>query len=196
MMNPYGKKLAVAPAIIGSDHRIDPSVVIGYIPGREIELRPTIIGESCIIRSGSVVYASVIIGSGLQTGHNVIIREENRIGDNFCIWSNSIADYGCVIGNNVTVHNNVYICQYTTIEDDVFVGPGVITANDRYPVQKNKLIGPVFKRGARLGANVTVLPGVTIGENSLIGSGSVVTRDIPANCIAYGVPARVGRRIS
>lgn len=182
--------------VIGAGHRIDPGVLIGYLPGRKIELTPTVIGEGAVVRSGTVIYASVRIGDDLQTGHNVVIREQNEIGHHLSIWNNSAIDYGCVIGNNVRIHNNVYICQYTIIEDDVFVAPGVMMTNDLYPVNFDGLKGPIIKKGARIGANATLLPGVTIGEGALIGSGSVVTKDIPPGTIAYGAPARVHREIA
>ena len=179
--------------LIGPGHSIDPGVLLGYVTGRPIELSATVIGADAVIRSGTVIYAAVRIGDGLQTGHNVVIREQNQIGDRLNIWNNSAIDYGCTIGHNVKIHNNVYICQYTIIEDDVFIAPGVMTANDLYPVNYEGLKGPIIKKGARIGANVTLLPGVTIGEGALIGSGSVVTRDIPPGSIAYGSPARPHR---
>ncbi len=183
-------------ASIGPGQRIDPGVLLGYIPGRRIDLSATVIGEDAVIRSGTVIYAAVRIGNGLQTGHNVVIREQNEIGNHLNIWNNSAIDYGCIIGHNVKIHNNVYICQYTVIEDDVFIAPGVMTANDLYPVNYEGLRGPIIRKGARIGANVTLLPGVTIGEGALIGSGSVVTRDIPPRSIAYGSPARAHREFT
>lgn len=183
-------------AHVGPGHRVDSGVLLGYVTGRPIELLPTEIGADAVIRSGTVIYAAVRIGKGLQTGHNVVIREQNHIGDGLSIWNNSVIDYGCTIGHNVKIHNNVYICQYTVIEDDVFIAPGVMATNDRYPVNYEGLQGPTIKRGARIGANVTLLPGVTIGEGALIGSGSVVTRDIPPHAIAYGSPARPRRALA
>ncbi len=185
--------IQLAEAIIAEGHRIDPGVLIGYLTGRSIEASPTVIGANAVIRSGTVIYGSVRIGDDLQTGHNVVIREQNEIGDRLNIWNNSAIDYGCTIGHNVKIHNNVYVCQYTVIEDDVFIAPGVMMANDMYPVNYEGLKGPTIRKGARIGANVTLLPGVTIGEGALIGSGSVVTRDIPPRTIAYGSPARPRR---
>ena len=183
--------LIVPTVVIGEGHRIDPGALIGYRPGRTIASLDTRIGASCVVRSGTVIYAGVTIGDGLETGHHVVIREENTIGDRFSIWNNSTVDYGCEIGHRVKVHHNVYICQYTVIEDDVFIAPGVIMANDRYPVRREGWEAPVIRRGARIGANVTLLPGVTIGEGALVGAGSVVTRDVPDGALAYGSPARV-----
>lgn len=134
-----------------------------------------------------------------QTGHNVVVREENEIGNNCQIWSNSIVDYGCKLGNNVKIHSNCYIAQYTIIEDNVFIAPGVVFANDIHPgckYSRECMKGPLVKKGSKIGCNVTVLPRIVIGENSLIGAGSVVTKDVPSGSVVYGNPARVVGNIS
>lgn len=174
----------------GRGCRIDLGVLLGYPPDRGHARGPLILGPRSRVRSGSVIYAGTAIGADLQTGHNVLIREENRIGDGLQIWSHSVIDYGCVLGNRVLIHCQVYVCQFSTIEDEVFLGPGARLANDRYPVDKGKLVGPVLKRGARIGMNATILPGIVVGEGALVGAGSVVTRDVPAGAIVKGNPAR------
>jgi acetyltransferase-like isoleucine patch superfamily enzyme len=162
---------------LGDGHEADPNVFLGYLTGRSIEQSlPT-------------------IGAGLQTGHNVVIREENTIGDNLNIWNNSTIDYGCTIGSGVKIHCNVYVAQYTILEDEVFLAPGVTIANDPHPLCGQCLRGPTLKRRARIGVNVTLLPHITIGESALIGAGSVVTQDIPSYAVAYGNPARVHKTI-
>lgn len=176
---------------LGSGNQIDEGVLLGYRTGRKIEASPTIIGLAARIRSGTVVYTNVQIGDHLETGHNVVIREENRLGDHVSIWNNTTIDYGCVIGNNVKIHANVYVAQFTTIEDDVFIAPGVTMANDPHPICTLCMKGPTIHRGARIGVNVTLLPLITIGEGALIGAGSVVTHDIPPGTVAFGAPARV-----
>lgn len=172
---------------------VDEGVELGYPTGRRIADRTLRIGADAHLRSGTVIYAGTTIGEGLQTGHNVVIREENVIGDHVGIWSNSVIDYGCRIGNNVKIHSNVYVAQFTTIEDDAFLAPGVSVANDMRPLcaECTHAGGPTIKRGARVGVNVTILPGVTIGEYALVGAGSVVTRDVPPHAVVYGNPARV-----
>jgi acetyltransferase-like isoleucine patch superfamily enzyme len=113
------------------------------------------------------------------------------------IWSNTVIDYGCRIGNGVKIHTNVYIAQYTVFEDDAFLAPGVSIANDPHP-QCEKCAqeqAPIIKRGARIGVNATILPGVVIGEYALIGAGSVVTNDVPAKALVYGNPARVAKNV-
>lgn len=177
--------------VLGLDPQIGKGVILGCRPGREIAVAATIIGDFAIIRSNTVIYCNVMIGNNFETGHNVVIREENIIGNNCNIWNNSTVDYGCEIGDNVRIHNNVYIAQYTTIEDDVFLAPGVKIANDPHPICTKCMKGPTIKKGARIGVNATLLSHIIIGEYSLIGAGSVVTEDIPSGVVAYGNPARV-----
>ena len=176
--------------ILGQDCEIDPGVILGYLTGRHITDQRLQIGAGGRIRSGTVIYAGTCIGGGLQTGHNVVIREENTIGDDLNIWNNSVIDYGCVIGSGCKIHCNVYIAQFTTLEDDVFLAPGVTIANDPHPLCGKCMRGPLIKRGARIGVNVTLLPLITIGEGALIGAGSVVTHDVPPFSVCYGNPAR------
>lgn len=178
---------------LGLRATVDDGVMLGYPPCRG-EDSPLSIGAGARIRSGTTVYSGSSIGSNLGTGHNVVIREENLIGDNVSIWSNSIIDYGCRIGNNVKIHSQVYVCQFTVIEDDVFIGPGVVLGNDIHPGCPDAvecMQGPHIKRGAQIGVNCCVLPRVIIGEYAVIGAGSVVTKDIPPGVVAHGNPAQV-----
>ncbi len=179
---------------IGRNHDIDPLAVIGEVTIRKIKDKTLKIGENAVIRSGSIIYEGTSIGNNFNTGHYVIVREENKIGNNVSIWNHSIIDYGCKVGNNVKIHSQVYVTQFTIIEDNVFLAPGVITGNDLHPgCEKSRecLKGPIIKKGAQIGLNVTLLPYITIGERALIGAGSVVTRDIPPGKVAYGNPAKV-----
>ena len=184
----------IGELVIGADARLDDGVMLAYLSPRPDIDGVLRIGDNAGIRSGTVIYAGTTIGNNLETGHNVVIREENIIGDGFNIWSNSVVDYDCKIGNNVKIHCNCYVAQYTTIEDDVFLAPGVTIANDIHPGcpdSKPCMKGPTIKQGAKIGVNVTLLPYVVIGERCLVGSGAVVTRDIPPESVVYGNPARV-----
>jgi acetyltransferase-like isoleucine patch superfamily enzyme len=177
------------PVELGDAHDIDPLAILGEVTGRDIEDRVLVLGPNAKVRAFSILYGGSRIGAHLETGHHVVIREQNRIGDHLSIWNNSVIDYGCVIGDRVRIHSNCYVAQDTVIEDDVFLAPGVSIANDRYPICTNCLEGPTIRRGAKLGVNVTVLPGVDIGAEALIGSGAVVTRDVAAGAVVVGNPA-------
>src|SRR3989339_407631 len=97
---------------IGEGARIDGDVILGYPSGRLSGKKyPVAIGGEAVIRSGSVVYQGTRVGHRFETGHHVVIREENTIGDRVQIWTNTVIDYGCKIGNNVKIHSNVYIAQ-------------------------------------------------------------------------------------
>lgn len=133
------------------------------------------IGSDTNIWQFCVVMPDAVIGSNCNICANVVIENEVRIGD------------------NVTVKSGVQIWDGVTIEDNVFIGPNVTFTNDRYPRSKNsdwKLESILIKAGASIGANSTILPGITIGENAMVGAGSVVTKDIPAGELWIGNPAK------
>ena len=180
---------------IGSGARIGNFVVIGEPPmGIEPGTRPTIIGAHAIIRSSTVIYAGNQIGDHLQTGHGALIREDNQIGDRVSIGSHSIVEHHVQLGDGVRIHGNAFVPEYSTLEEDAWVGPGVIFTNARYPATadaKQNLQGPHLEPGARIGANATLLPGVVIGAGSLVGAGAVVVQDVPSGTIVAGNPARI-----
>jgi acetyltransferase-like isoleucine patch superfamily enzyme len=179
---------------LGEGSLIDEGAILGYLSPRGGVSPVLTIGPGARVRSGCVIYAGSRIGERLETGHHTIIREENEIGDRFSIWNSSVVDYGCRIGSRVKIHCHVYVAQFTVIEDDVFLAPGVRIANDYHPGcpdSKECMRGPTLRAGCRIGVNVTLLPYVTVGEGTLVGSGSVVTADLPPGVVAYGNPARV-----
>jgi acetyltransferase-like isoleucine patch superfamily enzyme len=179
------------PVHLGPDAVIDAGVLLGYPPGRPGTYGDLRIGCRARVRAGSVIYAGVQIGDDFETGHHVVVREENQLGDGCSIWNSTTIDYGCVIGNRVRIHCNVYVAQFTTVEDDVFIAPGVTVANDPHPMCTKCMQGPTIRRGARIGVNATLLPHIVIGENALVAAGSVVTADVPPGMLVMGVPARV-----
>ena len=128
------------------------------------------------------------------------------IGDNSKIGAFVEIQKNAKIGRNVKVSSHTFICEGVTIEDDVFVGHNVSFINDKYPratvaggglqTEADWAVVPTLvKKGASIGTSSTILCGVTIGENAVVGAGSVVTKDIPANVVAAGVPAKVLRSL-
>ncbi len=166
----------------------------GKQPG-ELE---THIGLGAIIRSHTVIYAGNVIGDNFQTGHGALVREENTIGDDVSIGSHSIVEHHVKIGNGVRLHSNVFVPEFSVLEDECWLGPNVVVTNARYPRArrvKERLQGATIKRRAKIGANATLLPGVTIGENALVGAGAVVVDDVPDHAVVVGNPARVVKGI-
>ncbi len=142
------------------------------------------------------------IGEGSSVWHHAQVREEVSIGENCIIGKGVYVDAGVSIGNNVKIQNYVSVYHGLTIEDGVFIGPHVCFTNDMRPRAVNPdgslkaaddwvLSETVVKRGAALGANSTIRCGITIGEWAMVGSGSVVTRDVPAHGLVYGNPAHL-----
>ena len=152
----------------------------------------------------------------MKTIHNLSDVQSSNIGKDTNIWQycvvlpNAIIGSGCnicshcfiendvFIGNNVTIKNGVQVWDGSLIEDDVFIGPNVTFTNDKMPRSKNylnKLQGPHIKKGASIGANSTILPGIIIGEFAMVGAGSVVTKDVPDYILVAGNPAKVIRSL-
>ncbi|WP_408669666.1 acyltransferase [Methanochimaera problematica] len=156
------------------------------------DFKGTDIGKNAVVRSGTIIYCDVTIGDNFNTGHNVLIRENTSIGNGVSIGTYSIIEGNTTIGHNVNLQSMVYVPTGVVIEDDVFIGPNAVLTNDKYPPNGgDNLKGPVIKKGASIGANTTILPGVIIGEGSLVAAGSVVTKDVPAFTLAVGSPARI-----
>ena len=190
---------------IGNDSQIMENVILGYpdkrllkeIKERNAEIdsshhQGVDIGEHALIRPGTVVYCHVRIGSNFQSGHNVLIRENTTIGDNVLIGTNVVLEGNITIGSNINIQSNVYIPTNSVIEDFVFIGPNVVLTNDKYPLRKDSALkGPVIRKGATLGANSTILPGVEIGGGAIVAAGALVTKDVPPWTLAIGFPAKV-----
>lgn len=180
---------------LGEGTVVEDFCVIGSPPrGKADGELETIIGPQSVIRSHTVIYAGNRIGNGFQTGNKVNIREENEIGDNVSVGTLSVIEHHVKLGNGVRIHTQVFVPEFTVIEDDAWLGPNVVVTNAKYPLSpgvKESLEGPIIRKGAMVGANATILPGVVIGAYALVGAGSVVTKDVPDRAVVVGNPAKV-----
>jgi acetyltransferase-like isoleucine patch superfamily enzyme len=134
-----------------------------------------------------------IIGEGTIIWQYSIILKRARIGSNCNINALCFIENDVVIGNNVTIKCGVHLWDGITIEDNVQIGPSAVFTNDKYPRAKDysyTLARIIIKRGASIGANATILGGVTIGSFAMVGAGSVVTKDVPDGELWYGNPAK------
>lgn len=177
---------------------IEDFCVIGAEPSGAGKPLETVIGDDAVIRSHTVIYAGNVIGDRFQTGNKANIRESNTIGDDVSVGTLSVVEHHVSIGKGVRIHTQVFVPEYSVLEEDCWIGPNVVLTNARFPRSpgvKESLAGPVVERRAMVGANATLLPGVRVGEGSLVGAGSVVTKDVPPGVIAAGSPARVIREI-
>lgn len=180
---------------LGTDFQIGEYVVLGvpprgHAPG-ELETR---IGTRAVIRSHTVIYAGNVIGNDFQTGHGVLIRENNQIGHRVSVGSHSVVEHHVVIGDDVRIHSNAFVPEFTTLEDGCWIGPNAVLTNARYPLSpgaKEELEGPHIESRAKIGANATLLPGVRIGVDALVGAGAVVVHDVPPSKVVVGNPARI-----
>lgn len=190
-----GPNVVVHPNVtLGEGAVIEPFVVLGCPPGKRAsgEL-PLAIGASSRIRSHGVIYAGSTLGARLQTGHGALIREGCVLGDDCSIGSGSILEFEVTMGQGVRLHSHVFVPEHTVLEDGAWLGPNVVVTNAKHPKSaraKATLLGVRVERDAKIGANATLLPGVTIGAHALVGAGSVVTKDVPAYAVVVGNPAR------
>jgi acetyltransferase-like isoleucine patch superfamily enzyme len=179
-------------AKLGKNCIIQENTVVG-LKYKE-DCQRTVIGDNSIIRAFSVVYADVLTGDDFQTGHNVMIREHTVFGDHIVVGTNTVIDGHVNVGDFVKIESNCYIPTHVKIGSRVFIGPGVVLTNDRYPQKMRDQYepeGPIIEDGVTLGAGVVVLPGITISRGSFIAAGAVVTKNIPPMSLVKGVPGEI-----
>jgi len=181
---------------LGQNVIVEDFCIIG-LPFGNNQCNETTIGDNSLIRAGTYIYAGNQIGKNFQTGNKVNIRELNIIGDNVSIGTSSVIEHDVIIENCVRVHSQVFVPEYSVLCDSCWLGPNVVLTNasyPRHPNAKDNLQGVTIKKNAKIGANVTILPGIEVGENSLVGAGSVVTKKIKDNVIVAGNPIKFLRR--
>jgi UDP-2-acetamido-3-amino-2,3-dideoxy-glucuronate N-acetyltransferase len=151
--------------------------------------------KKVFIDKSAMVAASAMIGAGTKIWAFAQIGDKARIGKKCIIGNGVYIDRNVVIGNNVRIHNKALLYHGLVVEDNCFIGPGACFTNDKYPrfdtTRDLRGVSWRVKKGASIGANVTVLPDVTIGAGAVIGAGSVVTKDVPAGAIVCGNPAKI-----
>jgi acetyltransferase-like isoleucine patch superfamily enzyme len=178
----------------GARTRIASSVRIVPLEDDGSDYGPVEIGEDCIIRDNVVLSTGCRLGNHVLIGHQCALRRNVRIGNNSTLSHIVSVQHDVVIGNWCRVSSHSHLTGGTIIEDQVQIGAGVTTVDDNvleWPTKQ--LRASVFREGCRVGSGCTILGGIEIGMNTLIGAGSLVTRSIPPGVIAYGSPAYVQR---
>jgi acetyltransferase-like isoleucine patch superfamily enzyme len=193
-----------AGTVIGDACAIEDHVVLGKRPLLAAssraggELAALELARGVRVGTGAVVCAGASIAAGTIIGDQAFVRERAAIGEGSVIGRGSVVDNYVRVGERVKVQTNVYLAAFTTVEDDVFIGPGVTSTNDdtmgRHPAG-SALRGALLRRACRVGAGAVLTPGVEIGAEAFVAAGSVVTRDVPARAVVMGAPARVVREV-
>ena len=185
---------------LGPEAELGDFVIIGHPPrGASPGELPTTIGRDATIRSHTVVYAGNQIGDHFSTGHFVMVRESNVIGNHVSIGTGTIVEHHVEVHDNVRIHSNTFIPEFTVIEEEAWIGPSVVMTNTFHslcPKAKECMRGPTIKKGAKVSANVTLLPWITIGERALIGAGAVVCDDVAPGEVVVGLAGETIKTIA
>lgn len=181
--------------------------VIGKLPtspgsvSRQLQdnYKELVIDENSILCTHVSIYAGTTVGKNTLLGDNCSIREDCSIGDKCIISKNVTVNYNTKIGNRVKIMDGTHITGDMIVEDDVFISVNVSTTNDntmgREQYDEGHVRGPVIKRAATIGAAANILPMVIVGENAIVGAGSVVTKNVPDKKVVMGIPAKPVRDV-
>jgi UDP-3-O-[3-hydroxymyristoyl] glucosamine N-acyltransferase len=192
---------------VGAESRIGAGAVLGRPPQpaptsvnkSATDLPPLRLGEGCIVGAQAVIYRGTEIGQKCLIADLSFVRESTTIGDYVIIGTHVTVENRVRIGSYTKIQTGAYITAATTIEDHVFIAPCVVTTNDNYMGRTEERFkhwgGAVIRRGARVGANVTLLPNVEIGEEAFIAAGSIVTRTVGGRTLVMGTPAKYKRDV-
>ena len=163
------------------------------------EIGALVLEDEVTVCCGAVVYAGAWLASGAIIGDQSQVRERARFGPRSVLGRASSVDFDAVVGARVLIQTGVYVTGGAIVEDDVFLGPGVVTTNDNTMgrhASGSGLLGPTFRRACRVGGGAVLVPGVVIGEEAFVAAGALVTRDVGDREVVMGVPARVVRRVA
>jgi len=191
---------------LGDDVVIGDHAVVGKQPtlgrrstAKRDELAPLAVGDGCAILAGAVVFAGTRLGNGVVVGDQACVRERCDLGDEVVVGRGSLVENDTTIGARTRIQANAYVTAYSTLEEDVFVAPCVVTTNDNFmgrtDARLEAMRGPTIRRGARIGGGAVLLPGIEVGEEAFVGAGAVVVRDVAPRTVVVGNPARVLRPV-
>jgi acetyltransferase-like isoleucine patch superfamily enzyme len=181
-------------AVVGKQPTLSPRSTAKREP-----LEPTTIGDGTIVSTGAIVFAGSTIGARVILGDQSCVRERVEVGDDVVLGRGSYIENDTTVGALTKIQAEAYITAYSTLEDNVFIAPCVVTTNDnwmgRTEKRFGKVKGPTIRRGARVGGGAILCPGVEIGEEAFVGAGAVVTKNVPPRKLVVGNPARVLRDV-
>jgi acetyltransferase-like isoleucine patch superfamily enzyme len=164
------------------------------------ELPPVELGPGTIVSTGAIVFAGSHLGARVIVGDQACVRERCDVGDDVVIGRGTLVENDTTIGVLTKIQADAYITAHSTLEDNVFIAPRVITSNDNFmgrtEKRRERMKGAVVRRGARVGGAAILLPGVEIGEDAFVGAGAIVLHDVPARTVVVGQPARVLREVA
>ncbi len=192
--------------VLGEDVRIMENAVVGKQPilsSRSTAMRkplvPTRIGAGTVVSTGAIVFAGSTIGAQVILGDQSCVRERVTVGADVVIGRGSLVESNTTIGARTKIQANAYITTGSTLEEEVFISPCVVTTDDNFMGRTKRRHalkrGPTIRRGARVGGGAVLCPGVEVGEEAFVGAGAVVTRDVPPRTVVVGNPARVLREV-
>jgi acetyltransferase-like isoleucine patch superfamily enzyme len=192
--------------VLGEGVKVLEHAVVGKQPvlsprstARREELPPAELGPGTVVSTGAVVFAGARLGARVVVGDGACVRERCEIGDDVVIGRGSLVENDTSVGAMTKIQAHAYITAYSTLEDNVFIAPCVVTTNDNFmgrTERRRELVkGPTIRRGARVGGGAVLCPGVEIGEDAYVGAGAVVTKDVPPGAVVVGNPARVIRDV-
>lgn len=193
--------------ILGAGCKVGAGAVLGKKPESaptsvnkaSTDAPPLQLGENCIVGAGAVIYRGATIGNGCLLADLCFVRDNTQIGDFCIIGTGVVVENRVKIGNFCKVQTGAYITAATTLEDRVFVAPRVVTTNDNFMGRTKERFetwgGPILRYGARVGANVVLLPNVEVGEEAFIAAGSLVSKAVPPKTLMMGAPAKERRPV-
>ncbi len=202
-----GEHVVVYPGtVVGAGCTIADGAVVGKQPSlsprstaRRDPLPPAELGPGTIVSTGAIVFAGSRLGARVIVGDQACVRERCVIDDDVVIGRGSLIENDTTIGRLTKIQADAYITAYSTLEDNVFIAPRVVTTNDNFMGRtegRHALVrGPTIRRGARVGGGAILCPGVEIGEEAFVGAGAVVVRDVPPRAVVVGNPARQIREV-